>query len=137
MPGSYLIDLDRRIVFTRAWGLLSDKEIIAHAETLRTDSRFQPTFRQIGTFIETSSLLLTSAAIRSVAENNPFPRDARRSFVVTTEVAYGLARMFMLYLDADPKQFGIFREIGPALEWIGLDATTLWPAQKPDRIFIG
>ena len=40
MPGSYLIDVANGIVFTRAWGVLADDEIIAHAQTLRADPRF-------------------------------------------------------------------------------------------------
>ncbi len=137
MPGSYLIDAARGLVFTRAWGVLADDEIIAHARELRADPRFKPTFRQICTFLETTKIILTSEAIRSVANNNPFPRDARRAFVVTTDEAYGLARMFMLYLDADPRQFEIFRAMGPALEWVDLDPETTWPSQVPDRVFGG
>lgn len=135
MPGSYLIDAANGVVFTRAWGTLADDEIISHAQTLRTDPRFKPTYRQIGNFIDATALILTAEGIRSVATNNPFPRDARRAFVVTTDEGYGLARMFMLYLDADPKQFEIFRTIGPALEWIDLDPETAWPTQTPDRVF--
>lgn len=135
MPGSYLIDVANGIVFSRGWGVLADDEIIAHAQTLRADPRFKPTFRQIGTFLDAHKIILTSEAIRSVAMNNPFPRDARRAFVVPTDEAYGLARMFALYLDADPKQFEIFRAMEPALEWIDLDPEMAWPTQKPDRVF--
>jgi hypothetical protein len=44
-------------------------------------------------------------------------------------------RMFEAYMDADPAQFGIFRELGPALEWVGLDSATPWPEQEPDATF--
>jgi hypothetical protein len=115
--------------------MLSDKEIIAHAGALKTDPRFDRGFRQIGTFLEVHALLLTSAAIRSVALDNPFPRDARRAFVVPSDEAYGLARMFTLYLDADSKAFGIFRTLEPAFEWVGLDRSTRWPDKDPDKTF--
>ncbi len=135
MPGSYLINVTDGIVFTRGWGTLADDEIKAHAETLKADPRFKRTFRQIGVFIEADAIILTAEAIRIVALNNPFPPDARRAFVVSTDEAYGLARMFMRYLDADPKQFGIFRDMEPALEWVGLDASMPWPTEPPDRFF--
>jgi len=135
MPGSYLIDVARGLVFTRAWGVLADDEIIAHAQVLRADPRFKPAFRQIINFLDTTKIILTSEAIRSVAKNNPFPRDARRAFVVTSDEAYGLSRMFMLYLDADPRQFEIFRAMRPALKWVDLDPDTAWPSQAPDRVF--
>ena len=135
MSASYLIDAAHGLVFTRAWGVLADDEIIAHALVLRADPRFNPSFRQIVSFLDTTKIILTSEAIRSLAKHNPFPRDARRAIVVTTDEAYGLARMFMLYLDADPQQFEIFRAIGPALEWVYLDPEMTWPSREPDRIF--
>lgn len=114
---------------------MADKEIIAHAETLKADPRFDRGFRQVGDFLSVNVILLTSAAIRSVAQNNPFPRDARRAFVVPSDEAYGLGRMFMLYLDADPNEFAIFRELEPALEWVGLTVSSRWPTRNPDRTF--
>ncbi len=47
MPGSYWIDVSRGIVFSRGWGVLTDEEITAHAETLCAGSRFDPGFRQV------------------------------------------------------------------------------------------
>jgi hypothetical protein len=135
MPASYLIDIPNRIVFSRAWGVLTDSEIIAHAETLKVDPRFNSGFRQVGDFLRTNALLLTSAAIRAVALDNPFPKDARRAFVVPSDEAFGLARMFSLYLGADPKEFAIFRELGPGLEWIGLPRSAMWPDRVPDKTF--
>jgi hypothetical protein len=135
MPVSYLIDVPNRVVFSRAWGMLSDQEIIAHAQTLKNDPRLEPGYRQVGDFLATNALLLTSAAIRAVAFDNPFPRDARRAFVVPSDEAYGLARMFTLYLDADPNEFVIFRALEPALEWVGLPRSALWPDKDPDKTF--
>ena len=135
MPGSYLIDVQRRIVFTRGWGALNDAELIAHAESLSSNGRFDPGFRQIIDFRDLSDIRVTGAGVRAVAQNNPFRRDARRAIVVASDEAFGLTRMFELFTESDPDQFRIFREIGPALEWIGLDRTIAWPTQKPDATF--
>ncbi len=135
MSGSYLIDVPRGIVFSRGWGVLTDAEIFAHAESLRSNARFDPGFRQIVDFRELREIRLTGAGVHAVAQNNPFRRDARRALVVVTDEAFGLARMFELFTEADPEQFRIFREIGPALEWIGLDPNTPWPGQMPDATF--
>src|SRR5438045_1420907 len=35
MPGSYLIDVPRRIVFSRGWGKVTEEEVLAHARALR------------------------------------------------------------------------------------------------------
>ena len=135
MPCSYWIDARRRMVFSRAWGVLADHEIIGHANVLKTDPRFDPAYRQVGDFMTVTAILLTSAAIRAVAQDNPFPRDARRAFAVPSDEAFGLARMFTLYLDADPKQFEIFRALAPAMEWVGLAPAERWPSATPDKTF--
>ena len=135
MPGSYLIDVPHRLVFSRGWGILTDDDVVSHARTLREDSRFDPGFRQIFDFRDLTEIHLTVAGIHGTAQLNPFHRDSRRAFVVPSEVAYGLARMFEGFTGSDPEQFRVFRSIEPALEWVGLDASTPWPADEPNAVF--
>jgi hypothetical protein len=137
MPASYLIDQPRGVVFSRAWGVLTDEEILAHAVTLRSDTRFTPGLRQVADFREPTKLAVTSDGVRRAAKNNPFGPDARRSFVAPLDETLGMLRMFGIYLNADDSQFRIFRTLGPAMEWVGLDPTTPWPVQQPDATFGG
>ena len=135
MPGSYRIDVAKGIVYSRAWGPLTDEEIAAHAKTLRADPRFDPGFRQIVDYRELTTIGVTSDGVHEVARQNPFRRDARRAFVVTTEEAFGLVRMFWEYTDSSREHFAIFRAIEPAFQWVGLDPATPWPTEPPDAIF--
>ncbi len=137
MPGSYLIDVAAGIVYSRKWGVLTDEQVAAHAETLRADPRFDPGFRQVADFRELTDLRVSGNGLRNVARHNPFRRDARRAFVVSSEEVFGLARMFGSYTDSSGDQFRIFRAIAPAFEWIGLAETTPWPPQPPDATFGG
>jgi hypothetical protein len=43
--------------------------------------------------------------------------------------------MFEALSGSDQEQFRIFRAIEPALEWVGLDPATPWPADAPDAVF--
>jgi hypothetical protein len=135
MPGSYLIDVPRRIVFSRGWGKVTEEEVLAHARALRDDPRFEPGFRQLIDFRDIDRFELTSAGVQHIAQRNPFRTDARRAFVVAQEEVFGMIRMYWSYAEADPKQFRVFRAIGPALEWIGLNAAEPWPATEPDVFF--
>jgi hypothetical protein len=47
----------------------------------------------------------------------------------------GMLRMFGIYMNADDSQFRVFRTLEPAMEWIGLDPATPWPAEQPDATF--
>jgi hypothetical protein len=135
MPASYRIDLPRGVVFSRGWGELTDEEILAHAAALRADARFAPGLRQVADFRGLTKLRVTSEGVRSAAKNNPFGSDARRSFVAPFDEALGMIRMFGQYMDADTTHFRIFRTLGPAMEWVGLDPTTPWPVEVPDATF--
>jgi hypothetical protein len=137
MPSSYLIDVPRSIVFSRGWGVLTDSELISHANTLRADSRLAPGFQQVVDFRDLTEMRVTSAGVTSIARHNPFPSDARRAIVVASDAVLGMVRMFQISMEADSENFGIFRELGPALQWIGLDAATPWPTQAPDATFSG
>ena len=134
MPGSYLIDQTREIVFSRAWGVLTDDEVIWHAKSLRADDRFFPGFKQIADFRELSEILVTPEGVLQVAHINPFTRNSRRAVVVPNDLAFGLVRMFEALAEAEPDQFRIFRDMGPALEWVGLDPATPWPVEEPDAV---
>ena len=135
MPGSYLIDVPRRIVFSQAWGVLTDDEVISHARTLRDDPRFEPTFRQVIDFRGLLEMKITTAGVRGVAERNPFRTDSRRALVVASDEAFGMARMDGSYSDSAPDQFQVFRELGPAMAWVGLDPATEWPRERPHAMF--
>lgn len=137
MPGSYLIDVKTGIVYTRGWGILTDEHIAEHARALRADPRFDPGFRQIVDLRELTDVRITGRGIRDVAAINPFRRDARRAFVVVSDETFGLTRMFGFFSESSSEQFGIFRTIEPALEWIGLDPKAAWPKREPDATFGG
>jgi len=134
MPISFLLDAPRGIVFSRGWGVLTDAEILAHARALKGDPRFDPAWRQIVDFRELTDIRVTSRGVNLTAEINPFHRDARRAFAVSTDEAFGLLRMFSLYTDSSPDQFRIYRDLGSAMAWIGLDAAEAWPSAPPDYV---
>ena len=58
------------------------------------------------------------------AADSPFVPEARRAVVVSTDVAFGLARMFGTYREtiSSKDQIRIFRDIRDAEQWLGLPA---------------
>ncbi len=69
------------------------------------------------------------------AQRNPFRTDSRRAVVVASDEAFGMARMYGSYSDSAPDQFRVFRELGSALEWVGLDPAMEWPTETPHATF--
>lgn len=132
MPCSYLIDLDRSLVFSRGWGVYTDDEMLWHGRTLRADQRFDPGFRQIVSFLDVAEVRVTVEGVRALAHINPFRTDSRRAIVAPTDLIFGLTRMFEAHTDSDQEQFRVFRALGEAFEWVGLDPAATWPAREPD-----
>lgn len=134
MPSSYVIDAPRRLVFSRGWGVFTDEELLWHGRTVRADPRFDPGFRQIVNFLELTEVRVTVDGVRTLAQINPFHTDSRRAIAVSTDLVFGLTRMFEAHTNSDQEQFRVFRALGPAFEWVGLAPETPWPAVEPDAI---
>lgn len=120
MPGAYTIDLPRSLVLSRGWGVLTDRELLAHVRALTTDSRFAPHFRQLADLRDVMEVKFTASTIREMVRLNPFGAGARRALVVTSDELFGMARMYQLLTDESPDELQIFRKMDDALQWLGI-----------------
>jgi hypothetical protein len=135
MPSSYLIDVPNGVVYSKKWGKLTDEQVAAYTKALWADPRFDPGFRQVVDFRELTDIRVSGAAVREIARDNPFRRDARRAFVVASDEAFGLTRMFGMFTDANAETFAIVRTLEAAFAWIGLEPSAPWPTRPPDANF--
>jgi hypothetical protein len=135
MPSSYLIDVPNGVVYSKKWGVLTDEQVAAYTKALWADPRFDPEFRQIVDFRQLTEIRVSGAAVREIARDNAFRRDARRAFIVASDEAFGLTRMFGMFTDSKAETFGIVRTLEAAFEWIGMEPTASWPTQPPDATF--
>ena len=121
MPAGYTIDLERSLVLSRGWGVLTDRELLAHVRALTADPRFAQNFCQLGDLRDVTDVQITAATIREMVRLNPFWAGARRALVVTSDVVFGMARMYQILRDESPDELEIFREMDGALQWLGVD----------------
>jgi len=120
MPGAYTIDLARSLVLSRGWGVVTDRELLAHVRALTADPRFAPHFRQLADLRDGTDMQVTASTIREMVRLNPFWAGARRALVVTSDVVFGMARMYQLLRDESPDELQIFRKVDDALQWLGI-----------------
>lgn len=137
MPGSYTIDQQHRVVFSRGWGTLAEGELTAHSSALRADPRFEPGFHQIVDLRDVETFNITPVGVRTQTEITPFSKQTPRAFVVASDVAYGMARMYTSSVGGESSSIHIYRDMRDALVWVGLDPSTEWPAGPADRTFDG
>ena len=66
MPTSYQIDTAVRVIFSKAEGLLTDEDLLAHQNQLREDPAFNWSFDQIYDFREASEVRVTSDTVQDL-----------------------------------------------------------------------
>jgi len=120
MPGGYSIDPARSLVLSRAWDVLSGADLSRHARTLASDPGFKPDFNQLCDFRDVTEVRADAAAIRELAALNPFGAGARRALVVSSDVVFGMARMYQILTETSPDEFEVFRDLDEALKWLGV-----------------
>jgi hypothetical protein len=120
MPFGYTIDLSRRLVLSRGWGILTELEILRHVHLLTADPRFEPSMRQLADFRAVTDLELDADTIRQLASLSPFGAGSQRALLVGSDVAYGMARMFQIMREDSPDELNVFRGFSSALDWLGL-----------------
>ena len=121
MPAAYQLDPAHRVVWSRAWGVLTDGHLLEHQALLRVDPAFTPDFDQLFDFLDVTENCLTAAGIRTLASRNAFGAGARRAFVVRQTEVYGMMRMFEILTSDHPDELRvIFHSLALARHWLGL-----------------
>lgn len=123
MPEGHEIDVTRRVVVSRAWGVLSAAEFMAHQIAVGADPSFDPTFTHLVDLRDVTAFDLDTGTIRSKARSSIFRPGVRRAIVAPSDLAFGLARMFGTYAESASQTVAVFRAIEEAEHWLGLDST--------------
>jgi hypothetical protein len=119
MPVSYTIDVPRRFVVTTVTGTVSVADMAAYQRALAADPDFSPMFDSLSDFTDSEPFQAEAAEIRQLAENMPFRAGARRAFVASSDLHYGLSRMAQVYTAASGVEAQVFRDRASALAWLG------------------
>lgn len=123
MPADFFIDRQRRIVFSKATGVLGYAEGLDHMNRLQGNPDFVPEFDQLFDFREVTTVALSHEDVRNLAERAIFSARSRRAFVVAGDLSFGVARVFEAYRDLHGESgIVIFREMKEALAWLSLPA---------------
>jgi len=118
LPASYTIDSDRKIVLSRIWGIATEDEIQEHGQRLRVDPEFRPDFRQLIDMSDVTEIRVGSEMVRDAARNQFFSPGVRRALVATSDVAFGMARMYAIASENAGQTIKVFRDMKAAQAWL-------------------
>jgi len=121
MPETYLIDPQRRIVFSRGTGVFTYAEFLEHMSRMRADPQFRSDFDQLVDCRATTGFEITGDQVAELAARSIFSVQTRRAFVVASSLQYGLSHMLASHLEMRGESgIRIFRDLGEALAWLKL-----------------
>ena len=98
---------------------MTDRELLARMRALTAGLRIAPDFRQVATLLDVMVVQVTASTIREMARLNPFGAGARRVVAVTSDVVFGMARMYQILSDEPPGELQIFRSSGKWMTFFG------------------
>lgn len=120
MPQEYRIDKAQRAVFSRAWGVLTNEDIVGHHERLSADPDFDPSFVQVADFRDVTEVRVTHEGVRRLVALAIFGPRTKRAAVVKDDLQYGIVRSVQLWRDLPAEIFGIFRDLDEACRFVGV-----------------
>ena len=124
MPISYRIDLQQRIVYTTANGVLTDGELLAHKHRLVRDPDFEAGMVELSDVRGVDRLAVTPEGVRRFVEQDRV--DAGRlgnyklAIVASHDVAFGMARMYATLTEKEASTVAVFRDMEEAKAWLDL-----------------
>jgi hypothetical protein len=115
----YKIDKERRLVMSTAAGVLSKADVLGHQNQLLKDPDFDPSFSQLADLRHVTGLDVTAAGMRELTARTIFSAESRRAVIVSSELAYGLSRMFEIFRESKGERgIRVFRKLEDALDWV-------------------
>lgn len=120
MPADYIIDTPHRVVFSKGTGVFTQADFLEHMDRLGNDPNFNPDFCQVVDCRDITVLSLNNDQVRDLASQSIFSVRSRRAFVVSSELHFGLGRMFAAYRELAGQQMAVFKDMPSALVWLKL-----------------
>ena len=120
MPAAYLIDVERQLVISRAWGAVTNDDVREHNRALRADPLFDPGYRQLVDMTGITEDLVDITTKREVSQNQVFAPGVQRAWIASEDYTYGMARMYSVAAESRGQTIGVFRARSDAEEWLGL-----------------
>lgn len=120
MPCDCELDLDRRLVRCRAWGVVTYDEAMATRRKFLSDPNFSPDFDQIYDGRDVTRIAISASDTGKLAMDAVFSAKARRALIAPSRDTYDFGRMLQIYrgINAHKDQLRLFRTIEEAEAWL-------------------
>ena len=119
MPAYFKIDRERRLVMSTFSGVFTLADGLSHQEKLLRDPDFASSFSQLLDCTHVTKIELEPEDVRTLAQKAIFSSNSRRAILVSSDLAFGLARMFVIFRESlGEKGVCVFHDLEGALYWV-------------------
>ncbi len=122
MQVNRVIDSERGFVFTTITGEITVGDVLADIERLAAQPSYRPEMPGI-VDMRQATTHMTAEQIEQIAQTlKKRPNvvsHTRRALLVSSDLLYGLYRMFESFADENPTEYRVFRDENEARAWIG------------------
>jgi hypothetical protein len=114
----YAIDAARGLVTVTVTGDVAARDIAGLQARLRADPEFRPEYHQLYDFRVATPTDLYGSDVDALLESSPHAAVARRAYVVSPGVGYGMARMAEAMGEARRLTVRAFLDLEAARRWL-------------------
>ena len=133
MPASYEIHPSRRLVISRAWGVLSTAEVAEHYRAIAADPAFDESYSQLADLTSVEHVDMSAPSVRREALETVFSSRSLRAFVARTDEQAVVAKLYGLYGKYVRQNIQVFADVREAERWLGLRRADEMQPEAPGR----
>ncbi|MCB1122758.1 MAG: hypothetical protein KJT03_14490 [Verrucomicrobiae bacterium] len=121
MPTEYHIDPEHSLVISRGTDNFRYDDYLQHMRVVLKDEAFKPVYDHLVDCRNFAEIEVTGAEMEKLSKNSVFSNQAKRAFVVSSELQFGLGRMHSSLRElAGAPATAVFRTVGEALNYLNL-----------------
>jgi hypothetical protein len=108
-----------------------EDDLCAYGEQVASDGDCESGFDRVVEFARNGHGPNGSLTIRALYRLLPPSSRIQRAVVAPGDLDFGISRQFQLIYDLPDEQFGVFRDLAEALDWLGVETPqTEWSAWR-------
>ena len=112
------VDIARGLIVTRATGVLTFEDVLSARAQAQANPNFNAGYNDLFDLREVTEIRISGAEMARIAATSVLARGVCRAFVVTTQVQYGMARMFSGLAEPHDQNVFVFRDLAVAEAWL-------------------
>ncbi len=121
MPIDFYIDKKQKTVFTQAYDVLTEDEILDLRNRVMAHPEFDSSFNQLSDYSNVTKFEISNNFLIQYAQLKYFGKNSKRAFVASSDLVFGSVRTYQAWHESLPSEVKAFRTIDEARKWLGLE----------------